>query len=368
MSQQQDYKFEGWNALDKDSVKGNMVWQEYEPKAFADDDVDIKIMYCGVCASDIHTISGGWGDMPWPVVTGHEILGEVVRVGPKVKHVKVGDIAGVGAQNDSCLECDQCLNHREPYCNLGQVGTYAGKYYREGPGKGAKSYGGYANYHRAPGHFVIKVPDGLDHALAAPMLCGGVTVYSPLVQYGAGKEAKDVGIVGIGGLGHFGLLFAKALGANVTAISHSESKKADAEKMGATRFIATHSGKEDDFKPYARSLDLIVATTNDESMPLTGYLSLLRPGGHLILVGAPEKPLPAIPAFPLILNNVHIAGSAIGSPKLIKEMLELAAKQNVKSWIEKRDIKDANQTVIDMKASKARYRYVLVNTANGGKL
>ncbi|BGP35910.1 hypothetical protein JCM10296v2_007762 [Rhodotorula toruloides] len=362
-------KFHGWCALGTDSIQGKFVWQEYEPKAFADDDVDIKIMYCGICASDLHTASGGWGSVDYPQVVGHEILGEAVRVGSKVKHVKVGDIVGVGAQNDSCLECGQCKNNREQYCDVGQVGTYNGKYFREGPGKGAKSYGGYADYHRAPGHFVVKIPDGLDHAIAAPMLCGGVTVYSPLVQYGAGKTAKDVGIVGIGGLGHFGLLFAKALGANVTAISHSESKKADAEKMGATRFIATHSGSDDDFAPYKRSLDLIICTTNDTSMPLMGYLSLLRPGGNLILVGAPEKPVAKdLPAFPFIMGNVHLGGSAIGSPSTIKEMLELAAKQNIKSWIEKRPMEDVNQAVPDMHASKARYRYVLVNTKNGGKL
>lgn len=272
-------------------------------------------------------------------VVGHEIVGEAVRVGKDVKHVKVGDIVGVGAQNDSCLECDYCKADREQYCEKGQVGTYNGKYYRQEVAKGAKSYGGYADFHRAPGHFVVRIPDGLDLALAAPMLCGGVTVFSPLRQYGAGQTAMDVGIVGIGGLGHFGLLFAKALGANVTAISHSESKKADAEKMGATRFIATHSGKDDDFAPYKRSLDLIICTTNDKDMPLLGYLSLLRPGGNLIrqspahgaessgvalpraaenqltqnvvhtVVGAPEKPFPPVPAFPFIMGNVHLGGS-----------------------------------------------------------
>ncbi|BGO96164.1 hypothetical protein NBRC10512v2_007888 [Rhodotorula toruloides] len=371
-------KFHGWCAVSKDSIEGKFVWQEYEPKAFADDDVDIKIMYCGICASDLHTASGGWGEVDYPQVVGHEIVGEVVRVGSQVKHVKVGDIVGVGAQNDSCLECVQCKASRPQYCDNNPVGTYNGRYSREGPGKGAKSYGGYADYHRAPGHFVVKIPDGLDHAIAAPMLCGGVTVHSPLVQYGAGKTAKDVGIVGIGGLGHFGLLFAKALGANVTAISHSESKKADAEKMGATRFIATHSGSDDDFAPYKRSLDLIICTTNDASMPLIGYLSLLRPGGHLILVGAPEGPVAReLPAFPFLFGNVSLGGSAIGSPSTIKEMLELAAKQNIKSWIERRPMEDVNRVIPDMNASKARYRrarfpvfvvYVLVNTKNGGKL
>ncbi|GAA5890530.1 hypothetical protein JCM6882_002951 [Rhodosporidiobolus microsporus] len=368
MAAQQDYKFEGWQALGKDSIEGKFEWKEYEPKGFAEDDVDIKIQYCGVCASDLHTASGGWGAVNYPQVVGHEIVGVAVRVGSKVSHVKVGDIVGVGAQNDSCLECEYCTSDREPYCNKGQVGTYGGKYYREGPGKGAKSYGGYANYHRAPGHFVMKIPDGLDPAIAAPMLCGGVTVYSPLKQYGAGTTAKDVGIVGIGGLGHFGLLFAKALGANVTAISHSESKKADAQKMGVDRFIATHSGKEDDFKPYARSLDLIIATTNDRKMPLDGYLSLLRPGGQFVLVGAPEEPLPTLTPFGLIMGNVSIGGSLIGSPATINEMLELAAKQDVKSWIQKRPIEETNQTVVDMHNSKARYRYVLVNQKNGGQL
>lgn len=211
-----------------------------------------------------------------------------------------------------------------------------------------------------------------------------------MTQYGAGTERKDVGIIGIGGLGHFGLLFAKALGANVTAISHSESKRADAEKMGATRFIATHSGKDKDFEPYKRSLDLIISTTNDVDMPMLGYLSLLRPGGYLVMVGAPEKPIPALPAFPFLMSNVHLAGSAIGSPKIIKDMLAVAAKDKIHSWIIKRDMDDVNSAVVDMNAGKvrcpcllrfcrkcsflltliyhvqARYRYVLVNKKNGG--
>ncbi|GAA5851803.1 hypothetical protein JCM8547_000059 [Rhodosporidiobolus lusitaniae] len=197
----QDYKFEEWNALGKDSIEGKMEWREYEPKPFAEDDVDIKIMYAGICASDLYTMSGGWGEVPYPQVVGHEIVGEVVHVGSQVKHVKVGDIAGVGAQNDSCRECSSCKAHREPYCEQGQVGICAGVYKRDGPGKGHKSYGGYANYHRAPAHFCVKIPDELDPAVAAPLLCAGGTVYSPLTQYSAVQRAKDVGIVGIGGLG-----------------------------------------------------------------------------------------------------------------------------------------------------------------------
>jgi len=169
--------------------------------------------------------------------------------------------------------------------------------------------------------------------------------------------------------GHFGILFAAALGCNVTAISHSESKKAAAEELGATRFIATHSGKEDDFKPYIRSLDLIILSSNDPSMPMDGYLSLLRPGGKIIAVGLPEKPLPQIQPFSLVANNVMLGGSCICSPDKIQEMLELAAKQKITPWIEKRDLEtEVNQTVIDMDEGKARFRYVLVNQKNGGKM
>jgi len=363
----QEYKFEGWVALDEKSIDGNLKFQEYEPKKFDETDVDIEIMYCGMCGSDLHTISGGWGKPKYPQVVGHEIVGKAVRVGSEVKHVKVGDIVGVGAQSDSCRECVQCKQNREVYCDLGQTGTYNGIYQR-GEGKGDKSYGGYGNYARHPGHFVFKIPDELDPALAAPMLCAGATVFSPLKQYGAGTTAKDVGIIGIGGLGHFGLLFAKALGANVTAISHSESKKDAAMKMGASRFIATHSGGDKDFEPYRRSLDLIICTTNDANMPLSGYISLLRPTGTLILVGVPEKPLPEIGASTLIFSNVHIGGSCIGSPEVIREMFDVAVKEKVTPWVEKRKLEDVNATIQDMRASKQKFRYVLVNEKNGGKL
>jgi alcohol dehydrogenase (NADP+) len=206
----------------------------------------------------------------------------------------------------------------EQYCNSGHCGTYAGKFFRETPAKGQKSYGGYANYWRGPARFVIPIPDNLDPAEAAPMLCGGATVYSPLVQYGAGKTAKDVGVVGLGGLGHFAVIFAKALGANVTVISHSDHKKEDAEKMGATTFISTGSNPSEAVKPHRRSLDLIISTSSrsfpfvilsadiidQADMPLADYLSLLRPGGHFVTVGAPETDsIPKISPFVFIMGK-----------------------------------------------------------------
>ena len=205
------------------------------------------------------------------------------------------------------------------------------------------------------------------------MMCGGVTVYSPIKEHGAGP-GKTVGIVGIGGLGHFGLIFAKALGAEVVAISHSPSKEADAKKMGASKFIATSKGKKV-FEENARTMDFIgislleilltiVCTVNEHDMPILGYLDMLKVGGKLILVGAPEQPLPQIPVFPFILNNVYIGGSAIGSPETIQEMLELAAKEDLKGWIQTRPMKDCNAAVRDMEEGKARYRYCLVNEKN----
>lgn len=191
---------------------------------------------------------------------------------------------------------------REQYCEDGQVGTYAGIFKRTS--NGSKSYGGYSNFWRGPAHFTIKIPAGLDPAAAAPMLCGGVTVYSPLVQYGCGKTAKDVGIVGIGGLGHFGVLFASALGANVTAITHSDRKTEDAKKLGASKVIVTHGDTPAAVKGHERSLDLIVATTNDPNMPLSDYLKLLRPGGHFVLVGAAETDaIPKVHPFQLIMSE-----------------------------------------------------------------
>ncbi|KAK4686082.1 hypothetical protein P7C73_g4051, partial [Tremellales sp. Uapishka_1] len=365
-----DYKFEGWGGFDKESHKGNLKWFEYKPKHFDDDDIDIKIMYCGICGSDVHTLSSGWGDMSklYPQVVGHEIVGIATRVGDKAeKGIKVGDLVGVGAQCDSCLECGQCKNQREQYCDNGQVGTYAGVFGRNEASKGDKSYGGYANYWRGPSHFVVKIPDNIDPAVAAPMLCGGVTLYSPLKQYGAGTTAKKVGIVGVGGLGHFGILFAKALGAEVTAISHSDHKREDAKELGATNFISTGDDAAKACAEHTRSLDLIINTSNDENLPIDAYITLLKPGGHFIMVGVPEvKQLPNIAPQSVIMNNIHVGGSAIGAPSTIEEMLAFAGEHKVQPWIKKWSLKDANEAVSTM--TKARFRYVLVNEDNGGKM
>lgn len=235
------------------------------------------------------------------------------------------------------------------------IGTYNGKY-----SDGSKSYGGYADYWRGPSHFVFKIPDAIPSEEAAPMLCGGITTFLPLAKNGAGP-GKKIGIVGIGGLGHFGLLFAKALGCDrVVAISRGSEKKADAMKMGADEFIATSEDK-DWATHHAQSLDLIVSTVSSPKMPLMEYLQLLRVNGQFIQVGAPEDAIPAFNAFALIAKSVKIGGSAIGSPSEIRHMLDLAAKKGIHPWVQKRSLNDANKTIVDMTAGKARYRYILVN-------
>lgn len=247
------------------------------------------------------------------------------------------------------------------------VGTYNSRY-----PDGSKAYGGYANRWRGPGHFVFRIPEKLSSEEAAPLLCGGVTVFAPLRRFGAGP-GKRVGVVGIGGLGHMGLLFAKAMGSDaVVAISRSSAKKSDAVgstpgSLGADDFIATGEDKTW-AKKHARSLDLIICTVSGENMPLAGYLRLLKRNGVFVQVGAPEEPLPPLRAFSLIQKGVKVTGSTIGSPEDIRVMLELAAEKGVKPWVQTRPMEEVNLALADMHEGKARYRYVLENAKKTGKL
>lgn len=313
-------------------------------------------------SSDLHTLRSGWGQSLYPCCVGHEVVGVAVKVGKNVKHIKEGERCGVGAQSSSCQECEECLAGMEQHCSRGNVGTYNGKY-----PDGSKSYGGYSDYVRAPSHFTIKIPDGLSSAEAAPMLCGGVTTWSPLKNNGAGP-GKKIGIVGIGGLGHFGLLWAKALGCDeVVAISRTRGKEADARKMGATKFIATDED-EGWNKKNSRSLDLIVSTVSSPKMPLSKYFQLLRTNGQFIQVGAPEDAIPSFNAFALIGKGCKMGGSSIGSPADIAEMLAFAVKHDIHPWIQEMPLKEANKAIVAMDKGDARYRFVLVNEAHAKEL
>ncbi|KAJ4372071.1 hypothetical protein N0V83_003844 [Neocucurbitaria cava] len=345
--------FKGWVAHDPSAADGNMKWGSYEPKSFAETDVEMEITHCGVCGSDIHTLRSGWGPSDYPLVVGHEIIGKVTRVGKDVKDLKLGDRVGVGAQSGCCESCGPCKIKQESNCKA-NTGTYNSKY-----PNGDKSFGGYAKSWRGPAAFAIPIPEDLPSEVAAPLMCGGVTVYNPLVSYGAGP-GKRVGVVGVGGLGHFGILFAKALKCDkVVAISRSSSKKADALELGADDFIATGEDPEWMTKN-ASSLDLIISTISG-SFPLDQYLNLLDVNGTFVQLGAPEDALPSFSPFSLILRNLKIAGSLIGSRQQIRDMLELAKKTDLKAWVQVRPMDEANQVLIDFEKGLPRYRYVLKN-------
>lgn len=363
--------FQGWVAHDATSP---LTFTTFTPKPFEDTDVEIDISHCGICGTDLHTLRSGWGPADYPCVVGHEIIGVVRRVGSAVslassspsQHIQPGDRVGVGAQSASCLrpDCDACADRHENYCPR-MTGTYNSRY-RDAAH--SKSYGGYATRWRGPAHFVFKIPDALPSAEAAPLLCAGVTMFAPLRKYGAGP-GKSVGIVGLGGLGHLGILFAKALECDrVVGISRTSSKKADAvDGLGADAFIAT--GEERDWaRTHSRSLDIIICTVDAPDMPLSGYLRLLKRDGTFVQVGAPEKPLPRVTAFSLMQKGVKLTGSTIGSPEDIRLMLQLAAEKRVLPWVQKRAMAEVNQALVDMHEGKARYRYVLENGEAQAKL
>lgn len=355
--------FHGWVAHD---AKSPLEYTSYEPKPFTETDIEISVTHCGICGTDIHTLRSGWAPADYPCVVGHEIVGTVERIGagvptlsssPASAAIRVGDRVGIGAQSGSCLraDCEACADKEESYCPT-MTATYNSRY----PDK-SKAYGGFAARWRGPAHFAFKIPESLSSAEAAPLLCGGITVFAPLKKYGVGP-GKTVGIVGIGGLGHMGVMFAKALGADkVVAISRTSSKKKDAiEGLGADQFIAT--AEEDKWaRTYTRTLDVIISTVSGPDMPFAQYLRLLKRDGIFVQVGAPEDALPALPAFSLIQKGVKVTGSSIGSTDDIRQMLTLAAEKKVLPWVQQRSMNDVNKALADMEAGKARYRYVLKN-------
>ncbi|KAF8963274.1 chaperonin 10-like protein [Flammula alnicola] len=323
---------------------------DFEPKRFEDYDIDVKIEFCGVCGSDLHTVTGGWGQPLLPLIPGHEITGRVVRVGPKVTEFKVGDRVGVGAQVCSCFECNPCKTDNENYCPK-KVSTYNSKY-----PNGDIAYGGYSTAIRAHERFVFPIPKDLPLEQASPMLCAGLTVYSPLVRNGAGP-GKRVGVVGIGGLGHFAIQFARALGAEVVVFSHSPNKKNDAFELGANDFIVTNEGFAND---WLGKVDLIICTADvSKGIPLADIMTTLSVGGRCIVVALPDENLPSINSSQLSKNAALLGGSHIGSKKEAIDMLNLAVEKGVKAHIEMLPMKEAGKALHDVKDNNVRYRHVL---------
>jgi uncharacterized zinc-type alcohol dehydrogenase-like protein len=313
-------------------------------------DVEIKILYCGVCHSDLHTVRNEWGGTMYPCVPGHEIVGKVTAVGDHVKKFKVGDLAAIGCLVDSCRECDNCKEGLEQYCTNGMVGTYNGN---EKDGSG-HTFGGYSKSILAHEDFVLRISDKLPLEAVAPLLCAGITTYSPLRHWKVGKGMK-VAVLGLGGLGHMGVKLASSMGAEVTMLSHTASKEKDARRLGATHFVLT-SDKEQ-LKSVTGSFDFILDTVSAEH-DYNFYLGLLRTNGVMVCVGAPPTPA-QIPAFNLIFGRKSLAGSLIGGLPETQEMLDYCAEHNIVSDVEVIAIKDINEAYERMLKGDVRYRFVI---------
>ncbi|ULQ57329.1 NAD(P)-dependent alcohol dehydrogenase [Flavihumibacter rivuli] len=313
-------------------------------------DVEIEILYCGVCHSDIHQARNEWGNSIFPMVPGHEIVGKVTRVGDHVKKFKVGDLAGVGCLVDSCRECHNCKEGLEQFCENGSVGTYNAL---ERDGK-TPTYGGYSTLIVVDEAFTLKVPSNLDLAAVAPLLCAGITTYSPLRYWKVGKGHR-VGVLGLGGLGHMAVKFAVSFGAEVTMLSGSPSKEADAKRLGAHKFLLT-SDKEG-MKQHTNYFDFIIDTVSAPH-DYNVYLNMLRTNGTMICVGAPPAPA-QVPAFNLILNRRSIGGSLIGGLPETQEMLDYCGEHNIVSDIELIPIQKINEAYDRMLKGDVRYRFVI---------
>ena len=313
-------------------------------------DVLIEIAYCGVCHSDIHQARDEWGGSIFPMVPGHEIVGKVTKVGASVSKFKVGDLAGVGCFVDSCRVCPSCKEGVEQYCEGNSVITYNGlEKDRKTP-----TYGGYSSHIVVDENYTLKIPANLELSAVAPLLCAGITTFSPLRHWKIGPGHK-VGVMGLGGLGHMAVKLAASFGAEVTVISTTKSKEADAKRLGAKGFIV--SADQDAMNAHGRTLDFIIDTVSAPH-DINAFLNLLKLDGTLVMVGVPPEAAP-VQAFSLITKRRRLAGSLIGGIKETQEMLDYCGKHDITSDIELIPIKDINDAYERMIAGKVRYRFVI---------
>ncbi|KAG5067821.1 hypothetical protein AAZX31_01G020900 [Glycine max] len=337
----------GWAARDSSGLLSPFNFCRREP---GEKDVAFRVLYCGICHSDLHSIKNEWGTSIYPMVPGHEVAGVVTEVGSKVEKFKVGDKVGVGCLVDSCRTCQNCCDNLENYCPQSTF-TYGAKY-RDG----TITYGGYSDSMVADEHFVVRIPDRLPLDAAAPLLCAGITVYSPLRYYGLDKPGLHVGVVGLGGLGHMAVKFAKAFGAKVTVISTSPNKKEEAiQNLGADSFLISRD--QDQMQAAMGTLDGIIDTVSAVH-PLLPLIGLLKSHGKLVMVGAPEKPL-ELPVFPLLAGRKIVAGTLIGGLMETQEMIDFAAKHNVKPDIEVIPMDYVNTAMERLLKADVKYRFVI---------
>ncbi|MED6185954.1 putative cinnamyl alcohol dehydrogenase 6 [Stylosanthes scabra] len=338
----------GWAAHDSSGIITPYTFKRRENGV---NDVTIQILYCGICHTDIHHVKNEWGITRYPVVPGHEIVGLVTKVGTQVRGFKQGDTVGVGCLAASCLECEYCKTDQENYCDNLQF-TYNGVFW-----DGSITYGGYSEMLVADYRYVVHVPENLAMDAAAPLLCAGVTVFTPLKDHGlVESQGKSIGIVGLGGLGHVAVKFAKAFGHHVTVISTSPSKQAEAkERLGADDFIVSSNPKQ--MQGAKRSLDFILDTVSAEHS-LLPLLELLKVNGTLFIVGAPDKPF-QLPAFPLIFGKRSVKGGIIGGIKETQEMLDVCGKHNITCDIELITPDRINEALQRLANNDVRYRFVI---------
>ncbi len=323
---------------------------EFDRRTVGPADVQIEILFCGVCHSDLHQVRDEWGGSIYPMVPGHEIVGRVQSVGSDVTKFKVGDLAGVGCMVDSCRECESCSVGLEQYCDRGQtVLTYNGRF-----PDGTPTYGGYSDSIVVDEAFTLSISPKLNLAAVAPLLCAGITTYSPMRHWNV-QPGQKVGVVGLGGLGHMALKFAHAFGAHVTQFTTSPGKEEDAKRLGADEVVLTRDPEA--LKPLAGTFDFIIDTVSAEH-DLNLFLALLRRDGHMVLVGAPEKPAP-VAAFSLLARRRSLAGSGIGGIAETQEMLDFCAEHGIVSDIEMTPISKINEAYERMLKNDVKYRFVI---------
>ena len=322
----------------------------FERRDLGNDDVQIEILYCGVCHSDLHTVRGDWGSATYPCVPGHEIVGRVVKVGKDVNNFKEGDTVGVGCMVDSCRTCANCKDNLQQFCEKGATFTY------NSPDKhtGGITYGGYSESIVVDKEFVLKIPKNLDLAATAPLLCAGITTYSPLRHHNVTKGQK-VGVVGLGGLGHMGVKLAKAIGAYVVVFTTSPNKVEDALRLGADEVV--NSKNADEMQKHLNSFHFILDTVSAKH-DINAYLLLLRRDGNLTQVGIPSEPL-LLSVSSLIFGRRSMSGSLIGGIKETQEMLDFCGKHNVTADIELIPIQNINEAYDRLVKSDVKYRFVI---------
>jgi uncharacterized zinc-type alcohol dehydrogenase-like protein len=333
-------KVNGYAATEQ---KAKLIPYSYDLGEIGSEQVDIKVFYCGICHSDLSMINNDWGMTQYPIVPGHEIIGEVIAIGNAVKNVRVGDKVGLGWMSASCMSCEQCMDGEHHLCSQSEA-TIVGR------------NGGFADKVRGHWAWTIPLPEGIDMSKAGPLLCGGITVFNPIILAGV-KPTDKVGVIGIGGLGHMALKFLKHWGCEVIAFSSNPIKKKAILNMGASQVIDSTSPEE--LESITGKLNFILNTTN-VSLDWNSYLTALAPKGRFHTVGAVLEPM-AIPAFSLIMGEKSVGGSPIGSPALTKTMLDFCVRHNIYPDVEEFPMEKVNEAIEHLENGKARFRIVLKN-------